>query len=91
MVDVRMRYMTIQAVFMTTGMDFECWLSTVEFWTVEREKYPHDYTYVGEACTWLLRSNVELTPKIIVMAGEQADRICSTQIAINNTRKLSNR
>lgn len=91
MSDVTMRYMTVSLDLQANGFNITGWMSTVEFWIAERAAYPHRYTAMGDACTWLIHSNTELTVKMIATVTEYCDRICREQTAINNRRKLSNR
>jgi len=91
MVDLFKRYMTIEVTLMTGGMDFSCWLSAEQFWKSETHRFPHVYTYASDRCTWFMHSNIELTNKIISMAGEEADRICLDIIATNKNRRIANR
>jgi len=85
------RFMTIDVDIQPEGFNLCCWMSTKEFWQGELKSFPHAYTYSGDDCVWHIHANVELTSKIIVMAGEQADKIIAEQIERNDKRKLSNR
>ena len=91
MADIQMAYMSVQMNLGDDGMDFNCWVSTVDLWKGEGKNYPFSYTYLGDWCTWLIHSNTQLTSKVLAVLGEQCDRICKAQESKNETRKLSNR
>lgn len=80
-------YMTIDILVADDGMELQCWMSTEDVWKNEQLKYPFQYTYLGERCAWTIHTNYQLTSKILSVAGETADRICSEQAAINDRRK----
>lgn len=91
MSDISLRYMTVTVSLLEDGMNFSCWMSTVEFWMSERVNFPNEFTYMGDSCTWIIHSNIELTGKVCQMVAEEADRICKEQKAINDNRKIHNR
>jgi len=91
MADIKHNYMTVSVDVMPDGLNLSMWMSTQEFWASEVAHFPYQFTYMGEFCTWILHSNIELTVKMIVVVGEQADEICIRQEKINRLRKLINR
>lgn len=88
---VTLKYMTVTVDIQPEGMNIACWISTVDFWTVEKQQFPFPYTYMGDSCTWLIHANIELTNKMVAACTEYADRICLEQQAINARRKVANR
>jgi len=88
---VTLKYMTVSIDMMPDGINLFCSISTVEFWSNERDMFPYNYTYIGGTCTWLIHSNTELTMKMLGAVGETADRICEQGQAINDRRKVANR
>lgn len=90
MANIVNRYMTVSYDTQPEGMNLTCWMSTVDFWMSEQVHYPHKYTHMGDVCTWLIHSNVELTNKVISMVVETADSICERQTRINAKRKIAN-
>jgi len=91
MANIMMRYMTVSLDVNAEGINLACWMSTVDFWTSEKEAYPYAYTYIGDRCEWLIHGNAELTMKMLAAVGETADRICSQQADINARRRPVNR
>lgn len=91
MADFKKRYLMITTDIMPDGFSFQCWMAVEPPHPIDALQYPNRYTYMGDTCTWLMYSSSELTPKIIRMAGEQADRLCASGIARANSRKPANR
>lgn len=91
MIDILKRYMTVSIDVQPEGFAFQCWISVDAFWSQEVTEYPHVYTYVGGRCTWFIHSNIEMTSKMVIACGEQADRLCASQSQTNKERKLANR
>jgi len=89
--EIKLKYMTVHLSVMPEGFEVGCWISAVEFWQSEKAHFPYNYTYMGEHCTWIIHANMELTSKVVTMAGEQADRMCLETEARNNRRKIANR
>lgn len=87
---VTLKYMTVSVDIQPEGMNISCWISTVDFWTVEKSQFPYPSTYMGDNCTWLIHSNIQLTIKMVAAVTEYADRICKEQSAFNSKRKISN-
>lgn len=88
--DIQTRYMTVSMDVVPEGFSFQCWMSTAEFWNFDRSMFPYAYTYMGDRCTWLIRSNRELTNKVLAMAGETAEKLCDSTIEVNRKRKIAN-
>lgn len=71
-------------------------LSIQSWWGVDRPprwellSYPHQYTYHGDICSWLIFSSGELTPVLIHTIGDAADKICQRNRKINERRKAVN-
>lgn len=89
--NIKNGYLSVSLNIQPEGFDISCWMSTVDVWQKEEVFFPCKYTYMGEFCTWIIHSSSELTPKMVVMVGEQADRICIEQADRNNRRKVANR
>jgi hypothetical protein len=83
--------MTVTMDTTPEGFAFQAWWSGEKPHPMDLKQYPHIYTYMGNLCTWFIYCNRELTPKVIVMCGEQADRLCAHGEEVNKNRKLSNR
>jgi len=91
MADISMRYMTVTLSRLEDGINLSCWMTTTEFWMSEQQQFPHQYTYMGDTCTWIIHSNEELTFKACQLVCEEADGICKRQQQINDNRKIANR
>jgi len=91
MADIKHNYMTISADVHDNGISMSCWMCPIDLWQSEIQQFPYAYTYMGDACTWVIHSNIELTNKAVSWACEEADRICIEQQKINNRRKVVNR
>jgi len=91
MANIKQGYMTVTMDVQPEGINLSCWMSTIEFWMSEQIHYTYQYSYMGESCTWLIHSNMELTSKWILVVGETADKICREQQRVNEKRKLANR
>lgn len=72
-------------------------LSIQSWWGVDRPprwellSYPHQYTYYGDVCEWVIFASGELTPVLLHTIGEAADSVCLRARKINANRKLANR
>lgn len=84
------RFMLVSIDVVPQGLNFACWMSSYNMFTWEGKVYPYVYKYNGIGVDWLIRSNIEMTSKMVVMCGEQGDRICTEQITRNNRRKIAN-
>ena len=89
--DIQRKYMTVTMDVVPEGFSFQCWISTEEFWQFDKLMFPHVYTHVSDACTWFIRSNNELTNKVVSVAAETADKMCAEAIAHDKRRKIANR
>jgi len=91
MADIKMRYLTVMTDVMPEGFSMQCWMAVERPHPIDLIGYENTYTYMGETCTWLIFSSSELTPKLLVMLGEQADRICIAGQKSAQNRKVANR
>jgi len=89
--EIKQGYMTVTMDIQPEGINLSCWMSTVEFWMSEQVHYTYQYTHMGEHCTWLIHSNMELTAKWVAIVAQTADDICRRQMQINERRKIANR
>lgn len=72
------------------GLKFSCWLSTVDMWQGSKLSHPHAYTYSGDFEGVHIRSNFELTVKMVNMIGEFAETETKRVLEVNNKRKIEN-
>lgn len=91
MADFKRFYMTVTIDRQPEGINITCWMSAEDTWLLETAAYPFTYTSMGEFCTWIMHSNVEMTLRLIGVVREEADAICIRQEKINSLRKLANR
>lgn len=89
--DFQRRYMKVNLTLLDFQWRIDGSVGVQEFWQEELSQYPYFYTYMGDRCTWFIHSNIEMTPKLIQVCGEQADRMCAEGAKKNDTRKLANR
>jgi len=90
MAQIEHRYMTVSVDIQPEGLNLSVWFSTAEFFASERTTFPFTYTHMGDACTWLIHANMELTIKVCAVVTEYADRICAENIERNKKRKVVN-
>ena len=88
---IKPHYLTVKIAYGMNAFSLDCYMSTADFWQSERHVCKYAYTYIGNRCEWLIRSDAEMTPKMIQVVGEQADRWCAEGAEKNATRKVSNR
>lgn len=84
-------YATVSVSVLPNGVMFSMWFSTSDAWRFERYNYPYDYTALTDENAWFIRSNVELTQKIVGACAEGADASMRRAIAQNYQRKVVNR
>ena len=84
------RFMTVTVTVTPIGVNLSCWMSTEEFWKWDLSKYPHQYVYSGDDAGWHIRSDVEITSKVVSVVGEYAETILREQIERNYKRKVGN-
>jgi hypothetical protein len=51
--------MTVSADLTNVGLNVCAWMSVESFWASEIVFFPHQYTYIGEGCTWLIHANMK--------------------------------
>lgn len=91
MVNFKTRYITVSMDVQPDGFAIQAWMSPDKPHPMDLNSYPHLYTYMGDACTWFIYSSCELTPKLIKMTGEQADRLCIEGRRVAEKRLAKNR
>jgi hypothetical protein len=89
--NIERKFMLVSVDRVEQGLNLCCWMSTENLFQWEKSTYPHVYKTLGNDCVWTIRSNTEMTIKLLAMCAETGDKICAEQIAINNRRKLANR
>lgn len=91
MLNIEQHFLMVSMDIVPVGFSVQAWINIDRPHPMDLIHYPHLYTYMGEWCTWFIYSCCELTPKIIAMLGEQADRICISGEKKAKTQKLANR
>lgn len=85
-----MAYMTVNVEWINNTVNLSAWLCTVDFYEIEKAKYGYVYEYIGYR-SWIIRSNAQLTPNMIIALGEGADKEFTGTTQRNMKRKLANR
>jgi len=84
-------YIQAQVEDIGNKLNFQCWMSTVEFWMEDEDERPFVKNHINDAGLWKIRSNRQLTLKQYELICEYAAKITSQQQLKNDRRKLSNR
>ena len=87
MSEIKLKYMLVSYDITPIGINVSVMMCSVDFYQSEKARYPHRYTYLGEHCTWLIYASNELTAKMQIACGEQADRMCQ-ETEIRNQKRL---
>jgi hypothetical protein len=80
--------MLVNITVIDLGLNLACWMSSTNMFKWEAKKYPNLYVVKGEFSTWSIRSNFELTNKMLKMCVETGEKISDEQITKNNKRKI---
>jgi len=84
-------YINVDVTTVGNKYNFNCWMSTAEFWFEDAEIRPFEKNHINGAGLWKIRSNRQLTLKEYELITEYALKIMIVQSHRNDIRKLSNR
>jgi len=84
------RYIQAHVEDVGNKLNFQCWLSTAEFWMEDEDERPYIKNHITVGVLWKIRSNRQLTLKQYEMICEYAAKIMAQQKAQNDKRRIAN-
>lgn len=91
MTEIKRMYMVVSIDVTPLGLNMWAQISPVDIWVRQNDFYPHIYTHVSPACTWIIHSTGELSEKTKGMLTEYADKSCAHATKKNQNRKVLGR